>query len=104
MVNLHLLGLYILAVIVVTTAQGYLIVRYLLWPSIQRITHCPWCWKDAGIARDFPAPWSSTICRYHKRQIRIQSSQRRLTRPTPAAAPTKPAIEVVQPQAEEVLV
>ena len=103
MVNMHLLGLYILAVILVTMAQGYLIVRYLLWPRIRRITHCPWCWRDAGIGNEFPAPWSSTICLYHKQQIHLQSSKRRLTRLMPAA-PTKPAIEVVQPQAEEVLV
>ena len=103
MVNMHLIGLYILAVILVTTGQLYLIVRYVLWPRIQCLTHCPWCWKQAGIEHEFPAPWSSTICSYHKQQIRAQSSKRRLTRPTPVAAPTKPAVEVVQPQGEEVL-
>ena len=104
MVNMHLIGWYILAVILVTTAQFYLIARYVLWPRLQRITHCPWCWRDARIENEFPAPWTSTICSYHKQQIRAQSSRRRLTRPTPAAAPTKPAIEVPQPQAEEALV
>jgi len=98
-----LLQFFILTVILITTGQICLIARYLLWPRLRRITHCPWCWKDAGIARDFPAPWSSAICLYHNRQLRVQSSRRRLTRPPPAAATTKPAVEVVQPYGEEVL-
>jgi hypothetical protein len=61
--------------------------RSLLWPRLQRITHCPWCWQDAGITRDFPAPWSSTICTYHDRRVRAQARARRrslqlLTTPT----------------------
>lgn len=102
MVTMTLLWLFIWAVILVSIGQLYLIAHYLLWPRIRRITHCPWCWKDAGIDRDFPAPWSSTICPYHDRQIRAQSRARRLTRHLPAAAPTKPAAAVLQ--AEEVRV
>ena len=101
MVNITLLQLFVLTVMLVSIGQIYLIVRYLLWPRIQRLTHCPWCWKQAGIARDFPAPWTSTICSYHNREIRAQSSRRRLTSHVPAA-PTKSAAVVLQPQAEEV--
>ena len=96
------LQLFIWLVILVSLGQLYLIARYLLWPRFRRVTHCPWCWKDAGIANDFPAPWSSTICPYHDRQIRAQSRARRLTRHLPSAAPTKPAAAVLQ--AEEVRV
>jgi hypothetical protein len=101
MVNITLLQLFVLTVMLLSAAQVYLVVRFLVWPRIQRLAHCPWCWAEAGIARDFPPPWSSTICSFHNRQIRAQSS-RRHTRPAPAAT-TKPAIEVPQPQAEEVL-
>ena len=96
------LAILIWSVIFVSLGQLYLIVRYLLWPRIQRVTHCPWCWKDAGIANHFPAPWSSTICPYHDRQIRAQSRARRLTRHLPAASTTKPTAVVLQ--AEEVQV
>ncbi len=102
MLSMTLLQLYIWSVILVSIGQLYIIARYLLWPRVYRITHCPWCWQDAGIQRDFPAPWSSTICHYHDRQIRAQSRARRLTRRLPAAAPTKPAAAVLQ--AEEVRV
>ena len=94
-----LLQLFILTVILVSRGQVSLIARYLLWPRIHRITHCPWCWKDAGIANDFPPPWSSTICPYHDRQIRAQA---RAHRHLPAAPATKPAAVVLQ--AEEVQV
>lgn len=104
MVNLTLLRLFVLAVILVTSGQMYLIIRYVLWPRIQRVTHCSWCWQDAGIMHEYPAPWSSTICHYHDHQMRAQSRRRRHTRPAPAAATTKLAVEGVQPQAEEVLV
>jgi hypothetical protein len=100
MMTMTLLRLFIWAVILVSIGQLYLIAHYLLWPRIRRITHCPWCWKDAGIGSDFPAPWSSTICPYHDRQVREQSRVRRLTRQL-VAAPTKPAVAVRPP--EEVL-
>ena len=102
MVNMTLLRLFVLTVMLVSIGQIYLIVRYLLWPRIQRITHCPWCWRDAGIARDFPAPWSSTVCQYHNRLIRAQARTSRLTRQASSAPITKPAAVVLQPQAEEV--
>lgn len=91
MVNVTLLRLFVLAVILVSCAHLFLIVRYLLWPRIRRITHCPWCWRDAGIAQDFPAPWSSTICAYHERRLQEQARARRLIRQRSAAAPTRPA-------------
>ena len=97
--NMILLQLFILTVILVSLGQVSLIARYLLWPRIHRVTHCPWCWKDAGIANDFPPPWSSTICPYHDRQIRAQARARRHL---PAAPATKPAAVVLQ--AEEVQV
>lgn len=101
--NMILLQLFIWLVILVSLGQVYLIARYLFWPRIYRVTRCPWCWRDAGIQRDFPAPWSSTICHYHDRQIRAQSSVRRhLARQLPDATPTKPAAVVLQ--AEEVQV
>lgn len=101
MVSITLLQLFIWSVVLVSIGQLYLIARYLLGPRVHRITHCPWCWQDAGIQRDFPAPWSSTICHYHDRQIRAQSSVRRhLARQLPDATPTKPAAVVLQ--AEEV--
>lgn len=74
------LQLFIWSVVLVSSGQIYLIARYLLWPRIHRITHCPWCWRDAGIMNGFPAPWSSTICSFHDRQIRTQSAARRLAR------------------------
>jgi len=99
--NMMLLQLFIGLVILVSIGQLYLIARYLLWPRIYRVTRCPWCWRDAGIQRDFPASWSSTICTYHDRQIRAQSRARRhLARQLPAAPATKPA--AVVRQAEEV--
>ncbi len=100
--TMTLLQPFILAVILVSIGQFYLIARYLLWPRVHRVTHCPWCWQDAGIQRDFPAPWSSTICHYHDRQLRAQSRARRLTRHLPVAPATKPAAVVLQ--AEEVQV
>lgn len=97
-----LLQLFIWAVILVSIGQVYLLARYLLWPRIRRITHCPWCWKDAGIARDFPAPWSSTICPYHDRRVRAQARVRRLTRHLPAASTTKPATVILQTEEVQV--
>jgi hypothetical protein len=102
MVNTTLLQLFIFAVILVSLGQLYLATRYILWPRLQRVTHCPWCWQDAGIAHDFPAPWSSTICPYHDRQMRTLAGARRRTRHLPAASTTKPAAVVLQ--AEEVAV
>jgi hypothetical protein len=100
MVTMLLLRLFIGAAVL---GQLYLIIRYLLWPRIQRIRHCPWCWREAGIECDFPAPWSSTICTYHDRQLRAQSrARRRLARQLPATTPTKPAAPRLQ--AEEVRV
>lgn len=95
-----LLRLFILAVILVSVGQAYLLVWYLLWPRICRVTHCPWCWQDAGIEGDFPAPWSSTICHYHDRQLRTHYRARRLTRRGPSVPATEP--EAVVRQAEEV--
>jgi len=92
-------------VILVSIGQLYLIARYLLWPRLRRITHCPWCWRDAGIEGDFPAPWSSTMCAYHRAQERArrQARARRSTTQLPAAAPTRPAAAALQAiQAEEV--
>ncbi len=97
--TMTLLQLFIWCVILVSIGQLFLIARY-LWPRIHRVTHCPWCWKDAGIANDFPPPWSSTICPYHDRQIRAQASARHLSRHLPAAPATKPS--AVVRQAEEV--
>ncbi len=92
------LAILIWSVILVSFGQLFLIARYLLWPRFRRVTHCPWCWRDAGIESDFPAPWSSTICSYHRAQVRA----RRLTRRLPAASTTEPAAVVLQ--AEEVQV
>ncbi len=100
MVTTTLLQLFIGLVILVSIGQIYLIGRYLLWPRICRVTHCPWCWQDAGLERDFPAPWSSTICTYHSRQLLTQSRTRCLTRHLPATPATQPT--VVVRQAEEV--
>lgn len=106
MVSSPALRLFVLTVMLVSAAQIYLIVRYLLWPRIQRIIHCPWCWRDAGIESDFPAPWSSTICSFHHQMMRArkQAKHSRPTRHVSAAAVTKSAMEARQPQAEEVLV
>jgi hypothetical protein len=86
-----LLHLFILAVILVSIGQLFVMVRYLVWPRLHRITHCPWCWRDAGIMNGFPAPWSSTMCSYHAQQIRFQSRTRSLTRQRSANVHTKPA-------------
>jgi hypothetical protein len=102
MVSITLLQLFIWTVILVGVGQLYRIARYLLWPRIYHVTHCPWCWRDAGIKHDFPAPWTSTICTYHDRQLRAQSRARCLSRHLPAAPATKPA--AVALQAEEVQV
>lgn len=75
-----LLHLFILAVLLVSIGQLFVLVRSLLWPRLHRITHCPWCWRDAGIASEFPAPWSSTMCPYHAHQIRLQSRRHHLAR------------------------
>jgi hypothetical protein len=86
--TMTLLRLFILAMILVSIGQAYLLARYLLWPRIRRVTHCP---------------WSSTICHYHARQFRAQSRVRRhLARRLPAVTPTKPAAVLLQ--AEEVQV
>jgi len=98
--NMTILQLYIWSVILLSIGQLYLITRYLLWPRIQRIMHCPWCWQQAGIANEFPPPWSSTICPYHDRMMREQLKAHRLARHLPAVPATKPTV-VVQ-QAEEV--
>lgn len=73
-----LLHLFILTVILVSIGQLFVMVRYLVWPPLRRITHCPWCWRDAGITGEFPAPWSSTMCPYHAHQIRLQSRRHRV--------------------------
>ena len=97
------LAIFIWSVMFVSLGQLYLIARYILWPRLRRITHCPWCWRDAGIAQDFPAPWSSTICPFHDCQIRALARARRRTRHLPAASTTKPAAAVLGAvQAEEV--
>jgi hypothetical protein len=96
--TMTLLQLFIWAVILVSIGQVYLLARYLLWPRIRRITHCPWCWKDAGIARDFPAPWSSTICSYH---LALEKA-RRLARQRPSVAATKPTVVVLQTEEVQV--
>ncbi len=102
MVNSTQPRLFILAVIFVSLGQLFLIARYLLWPRLRRVTHCPWCWRDAGIESLFPAPWSSTLCSYHHHRVHAQARARRLTRHLPAASTTKPA--AVVRQAEEVQV
>ena len=71
------LAIFTLSAILVGLGQLWLLTRYLLLPRLHQVTHCPWCWQDAGIAQDFPAPWSSTICPYHDRQIRAQARARR---------------------------
>ena len=101
MVNTTLLQLFISAVILVSIGQLYLIARYLLWPRLRRVTHCPWCWQDAGIAHDFPAPWSSTICPYHDRQMRTRVRARRRTRYLPAASTTTPAAVALRAQTSD---
>ena len=101
MVSPFQLQLLLWIVVFVSAGQLSLIARYLLWPRLSRITHCPWCWKDAGIADRFPEPWTSTICPYHDRLMRAQSAARRLARGQ-AVALTKPALPVLQ--AEEVQV
>ena len=100
--NMTLLQLFIWSVVLVSLGQIYLIARYLLWPRIQHITHCPWCWQDAGIGSEYPRPWSSTICPYHDRRVREQSRAHRLTRHLPATPATQPTVVVLQ--AEEVQV
>ncbi len=95
------LQLFIWAVLLVSIGQVYLIARYLLWPRIYRVTHCCWCWKDAGIMHEYPAPWSSTICHHHDRQVRARSTARRLAREQTAAA-TRKAPTVLQAEAMEV--
>jgi hypothetical protein len=71
------LAIFTLSAILVGFGPLYLLTRCLLLPRLRQVTHCPWCWQDAGIAQDFPAPWSSTICPYHHRQIRAQARARR---------------------------
>lgn len=98
--NMTIIQLFIWSVVLVSLGQVYLIARYLLWPRIRRVTHCPWCWQDAGIGSEFPRPWSSTICSYHNRQIRAQARARHLSRHLPAASTTQSTAP--QLQAEEV--
>ena len=98
MENMTILRLFIWAVILVSIGQCYLIVRYMLWPRIQRITHCAWCWQQAGLAAEFPPSWSSTICHYHSRKMVKQSRARRLARqyvttPTRIAVTERPTEE-----------
>ena len=100
--TMPLLRLLIGAVMLVSLGQLYLIGRYLLWPRVHRVTHCPWCWRDAGIGSEYPRPWSSTICPYHDRRVREQSRAHRLTRHLPATPVTQPTVVVLQ--AEEVQV
>lgn len=95
--NMTLIGLFILAVILVSTAQLCVITRYLLWPRIRRITHCAWCWQQAGIADEFPACWSSTICHYHSRKIVEQSRARQLARQRVTAS-TRTAVATRPPE------
>ena len=83
------LQLFIWSVALVSSGQLSLIARYLLWPRIHRITHCPWCWQEVGIGNEYPAPWSSTICAFHDRQLRTQSAARRLARQRAATATRK---------------
>ena len=96
-----LLAIFTWLVILVGFGQLYLLARCLLLPRLHQITHCPWCWWDARIAQDFPAPWSSTICPYHNRQIRAQARARR--RNPHLSASTRPRLADVEP-VEEVLV
>ncbi|MHB8596727.1 MAG: hypothetical protein ACYDER_07950 [Ktedonobacteraceae bacterium] len=73
------------------------------WHSpLSCITHCPWCWRDAEIMCDFPAPWSSTICAYHRRQVCAQAKTRRLARHLSTAAATHPVAVGLQAHIEEV--
>jgi hypothetical protein len=87
------LVIFVWAVIVVSSAQGLWFAWYLLWPRITRIMHCPWCWKQAGIEQEFPAPWTSMLCAYHQRQQRAALAACRLARQR-ATAPTRPAAVV----------
>ncbi len=99
------LAIFIWCAIGVSIGQLSHMVRYILWPRFSRITHCPWCWQDAGIMRDFPAPWSSTICAYHHHLVCAQAKAHRLTRQmstASTASTTKPAAVIRQTQAEEV--
>ncbi len=95
------LAIFIWSVILVSFGQICLLARCLLLPRLRQVTHCPWCWRDAGIAQDFPAPWSSTICPYHNRQIRAQVRARRQS--LRLSASTGPRLADVGP-VEEVLV
>lgn len=86
------LQLFIWSVVLVSIGQLYLIARYLLWPRIHGITHCPWCWKEVGIENEYPAPWSSTICHYHDHQMRAQFAVRRLAKEQAVAATRSAAV------------
>lgn len=94
MVTLTLLRLFVWAVVLASSGQLYLIARYILWPQVHRILHCPWCWRDAGIEQDFPAPWSSALCTYHRRQQRAYLAARRVARQQRSVAPTRPAVAI----------
>ena len=95
------LAIFTWFVILVGFGQLCLLTLCLLLPHLRQITHCPWCWRDAGIAQDFPAPWSSTICPYHNRQIRAQARTRRQS--LRLSASTGPRLAEVE-SVEEVLV
>ena len=91
-----LLPLFILAVILVSIGQLFVMACYLVWPRLRRIIHCPWCWRDAGITNEYPAPWSSTMCPYHARQIRVQSRRYHRVRQPSATSKTRPAAALLQ--------
>jgi len=85
-----LLALFIWAVVGVSCLQAAWFAWYLLRPRVRRITHCPWCWKQAGIEDEFPAPWTSMLCTYHLREQRARLSARRQVREHRAATTTRP--------------
>lgn len=95
------LAIFIWSVIPVSFGLLCLLTRCFLLPRLHQVTHCPWCWRDAGIVQNFPAPWSSTICPYHDQQVRAQARARRQR--LHLSASTGPRLADVGP-VEEVLV
>jgi hypothetical protein len=69
-------------------AHIVVLARCVLWPRLRRILHCAWCWQDCGIGGEYPPPWSSTMCPYHRRLMQEQLAARRhARRPRDAAEP-----------------
>ncbi len=72
------------------------LIRYVLWPRLRRILHCAWCWQDCGIGGEYPPPWSSTMCFYHRHcQRELLAANRQARQVRDAAKPVQER-EVVQ--------